>query len=60
MVRCSIALVHYLDILEGVISDSTFAGVVAEVAGAVDQVLLAQRDQLSGFPEVLSLESPGG
>ncbi len=45
-----------LDVLEGAVHQASHATHVAIVAGAVDQLLLAQRHQLPCLPEVLTLQ----
>ena len=47
-----------LDVVEGVLHESTHAAVGGVVA--VDDVLLAERDQLSGLLEGLALQGSGG
>ena len=49
-----------LDVLEGRVHVAAVASrvVVLLVPGAVDQVLLAQRDELSCLAEVLTLQGP--
>ena len=49
-----------LDVLEGKVHQTSLASVVAVFHRAVDQVLLAERNQLSSFPEVLTFESSSG
>lgn len=45
-----------LDVPKGVIHQSTHAAHVPKVPRAVNQLLLAQRNQLSGLPEGLALQ----
>ena len=49
-----------LDVLEGLVHQASIAALVALWPGAVHEVLLAERHQCAGFPEVLALKSPGG
>lgn len=49
-----------LDVLEGLVHQTAVAALVALGPGTVHQVLLAQRHQLAGLPEVLALQSAGG
>lgn len=45
-----------LDVLEGVVHQPSHAAHVAIIAGAVNQLLLAQGHQLPGLLEVLTLQ----
>jgi hypothetical protein len=45
-----------LDILESVVHEAAVAALVAVGAAAVDEILLAEADQLPGLPEVHSLQ----
>lgn len=45
-----------LDVVEGIVHQASHATHVAIVAGAVNQLLLAQRHQLPSLPEVLTLQ----
>lgn len=49
-----------LDVLESLVHQPAVAALVALWSGAVYQVLLAQRHQCPGLPEVLPLHSSGG
>lgn len=49
-----------LDVLEGLVHQAAVAALVALRPGAVHQVLLAQRHQRAGLPEVLTLQGAGG
>lgn len=49
-----------LDILEGLVHQASIAALVAFRSGTFHQVLLAQRHQLAGFPELLALQSSSG
>ena len=49
-----------LDVLEGMIHQTTVAAHVALLARAVDQVLFGERDELLGLGEVLTFERAGG
>lgn len=44
-----------LDILKGIVHQASHATHVAIIAGAVNQLLLAQRHKLPSLPEVLTL-----
>lgn len=48
------------DVLEGIIHQSSVTPLVPLGTRAVNQVLFAQRDKLTGFVEVLSLERASG
>lgn len=45
-----------LDVLKCTVHQASIASHVAIIAGAVHQLLLTQRNKLSGLPEVLTLE----
>jgi hypothetical protein len=49
-----------LNVLEGVVGPSSVASVVAELAGAVEELLLGEGDQLAIDDELGALESTGG
>lgn len=48
------------DVLEGLVHESSVASMVSVLGGAVDEVLLGERDELSELTGVLSLEGSGG
>ena len=50
----------FLDVVEGEVHETSLAAVVALLRGAVDEVLLRERDQLASLLEVLALERAGG
>ncbi len=56
----SVDAVVVLDVLEGKVHEASLASMVAILHGAVDQVLFAERNELAGLAEVLTLQSAGG
>jgi hypothetical protein len=48
-----------LDVLEGLVHETAVAALVSVLGAAVDEVLLAERDELSSLAEVLTLEGAG-
>jgi len=49
-----------LDVTEGVVHKTAVASVVAVLGGAIDQVLLGERDQHSGLAVMLTLQGASG
>ena len=49
-----------LDVLEGVVHQSSVAAIVAVLPAAVDQVLLGEADQLAGGSVMHGLQCSGG
>lgn len=49
-----------LDVLEGLVHQTSVAALVTLGSGAFHQVLLAQLHHLAGLPELLTLQSSGG
>lgn len=49
-----------LDVLKGLVHQTTIAALVALWSGTVHQVLFAQRHQFASLPKVLTLQSTGG
>ena len=57
--RLGVDAVVVLDVLEAVVHQAAVTAVVAPLQRAVNEVLLAEGDELARPPEVLALEGPG-